>query len=167
MGNKVKAIRKFGSAAPKGKFAGRAYATPNLTYRDKMQAAGLTSSFESLEEVRAAKTVENLPERRASRDDYQAHYSRDRGYTGPQRADKGQPGGSCNVTACQRPDSAFFYNHSTQKHYCVSCARKINDANSRDQYVIDLGHPLLTLDPQFADKDDREMRRAARATASQ
>lgn len=104
---------------------------------------GLTQSFRSVEDLRTAKAVS---------DGYSEHYTRDRGYTGPERKDKGEAGGSCNVTACQRPNSAFYYNHSTQRHYCVSCARKINDANRRDSYVINLGHDLLTLDPQFAEK---------------
>jgi len=40
--------------------------------------------------------------------------------------DKGQRGGSCNRTACQMPNSAWWFNTSTQAYYCERCARKIN-----------------------------------------
>lgn len=66
---------------------------------------------------------------------------------------KGVKGERCNRSACQA-EGAYWYNHSTQKHYCGTCADIINGANSRDSYVIDLGHPLLTLEPEFADKRD-------------
>jgi hypothetical protein len=46
--------------------------------------------------------------------------------------DKGMMAGSCNRTACQAPQSAFYYNKSTQKFYCASCAKLINDANRAD-----------------------------------
>lgn len=39
---------------------------------------------------------------------------------------KGKKGSSCNLTACQRPHSAVFYNKSTQKYYCYDCSRQIN-----------------------------------------
>jgi len=31
------------------------------------------------------------------------------------RKDKGVKGGSCNVTACQEPESAFYFNKSTRE----------------------------------------------------
>jgi hypothetical protein len=31
--------------------------------------------------------------------------------------------GKCNITSCQKPNSATWYNHSTQKYYCASCAK--------------------------------------------
>lgn len=40
--------------------------------------------------------------------------------------DKGIKGGSCNVTACQKPDSAVYFNKSTKAYYCRDCAREIN-----------------------------------------
>lgn len=58
----------------------------------------------------------------------------------PKREPKGIPGGRCNVTACQREDSAIFLNLGQigGKHpdtggcyYCVDCARKIHEANER------------------------------------
>lgn len=45
---------------------------------------------------------------------------------------KGKFRGSCNVSTCQSPNSAFFYNKSTKAHYCVYCARAINKANRND-----------------------------------
>lgn len=59
-------------------------------------------------------------------------------------ADKGALGGSCNRTACLRPNSAYWYNHSTRKHYCRSCARELNKANRTDAMEL-FGHELCTL----------------------
>ncbi len=67
-------------------------------------------------------------------------------HEGPNRADKGQKGGACNVTACQLPGSAVYFNHSTRAYYCQTCARAINDANAHDSFTIGLGHDLCTLD---------------------
>lgn len=70
-------------------------------------------------------------------------------HEGPNRADKGQLGGSCNVTACQLPASAFYFNHSTQAHYCRVCAKAINASNAADAQRL-YGHELCTLveDPE-------------------
>lgn len=54
----------------------------------------------------------------------------------------GTKGGLCNRTACRAPD-AFWFNHSTRKHYCENCAHDINGANrneAREMY----GHELCT-----------------------
>ena len=60
-------------------------------------------------------------------------------------SDKGKYLGSCNITACQRPNSAIWYNHSTQKYYCEPCALMLNRANQHDEYVVKtLGHDLCT-----------------------
>jgi len=59
-------------------------------------------------------------------------------------ADKGALGGSCNRTACLRPNSAYWYNHSTRKHYCRSCARELNKVNRTDALEL-FGHDLCTL----------------------
>ena len=39
--------------------------------------------------------------------------------------DKGNQNGSCNVTACQKPNSAEFYNNVMHKWYCYDCACEI------------------------------------------
>lgn len=67
-------------------------------------------------------------------------------HEGPNRADKGVHGGACNVTACQLPDSALWYNHSTQAYYCRACALAINEANppGADSFMRGLGHELCT-----------------------
>ena len=57
--------------------------------------------------------------------------------------DKGIYSGSCNRTACQKPNSATFYNHSTEKYYCKSCAMLINDANRISSEEL-FGHELCT-----------------------
>lgn len=56
---------------------------------------------------------------------------------------KGEYKGSCNRTACQTPDSAYYYNHSTEKYYCDTCADLINRVNHRDSMEL-YGHELCT-----------------------
>jgi hypothetical protein len=53
---------------------------------------------------------------------------------------KGAYNGLCNRTACQAP-GAVYYNHSTEKYYCVVCADLINHAN-RYQSLRMYGHEL-------------------------
>lgn len=60
----------------------------------------------------------------------------------PKKADKGELYGSCNVTACQHPNLATWYNKSTEKYYCSHCARRINDANK--DYARENGEHLCT-----------------------
>lgn len=66
---------------------------------------------------------------------------------------KGVKGQLCNRSACQSP-GAYWFNHSTRAYYCGTCADLINRDSQRfqDDYLKSLGHPLLTLDPDFADK---------------
>jgi hypothetical protein len=75
-------------------------------------------------------------------------------HSGPNRADKGHHGGSCNVTACQLPASAFWFNHSTRAYYCETCARAINAANppNADDFVRNLGHELCTHEPTLGQR---------------
>lgn len=42
---------------------------------------------------------------------------------------KGAKGEECNVTACQRPDSAFYWNRVMDAHYCKECALDIQRCN--------------------------------------
>ena len=58
---------------------------------------------------------------------------------------KGELNGKCNITSCQKPKSATWYNHSTRKHYCPSCARRLNndELNKRDAMRM-FGHDLCT-----------------------
>lgn len=59
--------------------------------------------------------------------------------------DKGEFNGSCNITACQKPNSATWFNHSTQKYYCKECAHRLNtdECNKRDAQRL-FGHELCT-----------------------
>ncbi|MFO0090041.1 MAG: hypothetical protein ACK518_04495 [bacterium] len=59
--------------------------------------------------------------------------------------DKGVLNGKCNITSCQKPNSATWYNHSTQKYYCESCANRLNndEFNKRDAMRL-FGHDLCT-----------------------
>lgn len=45
-------------------------------------------------------------------------------YDGPDKADKGREGGSCNRTRCQAP-GAIWYNHGSLAWYCEGCRRDI------------------------------------------
>lgn len=55
---------------------------------------------------------------------------------------KGDHNELCNRTACSnRP--ATYYNHSTQKYYCISCAARINEYNATDALRL-FGHDLCT-----------------------
>ena len=58
---------------------------------------------------------------------------------------KGALRGACNVTACQDPGSAVYFNRGTNAYYCPACAHRINQTN-RDLP----GGPLCTLDPQIS-----------------
>lgn len=60
---------------------------------------------------------------------------------------KGVFNGNCNREACQSP-GATFYNFSTERYYCQSCARLINDAN-RTQAMELYGHDLCLTKEQI------------------
>jgi len=58
---------------------------------------------------------------------------------------KGELNKECNITSCQKPNSATWYNHSTRKYYCKSCAMRLNNdpfnkADAERMY----GHDLCT-----------------------
>jgi hypothetical protein len=162
----------------------------NVAKRAKAQPAkrirGLTSSFESVEDLRAAYAAATHPAPRLSlggdrsaeaarriagamasvQSGYQDDGSYVCGRTGvhmskayqdnlqtnkPVLEGKGEKGQRCNRTACQAP-GAYWYNHSTRAYYCGTCAELINAECAQDSYTQGLGHSLLTLDPEFADK---------------
>lgn len=65
----------------------------------------------------------------------------------PLAPDKGKYGGSCNRTACQEPNSAFCVhrlNHGD--HYCIRCARLINEANMSYD-----GKPIVTIPENYSE----------------
>ena len=55
---------------------------------------------------------------------------------------KGEFEGLCNRTACQKP-GAIYYNHSTKKYYCPTCADMLNKYNKADAMRL-YGHDLCT-----------------------
>ncbi len=68
-------------------------------------------------------------------------------YDGPDKADKGKEGGSCNRRRCQA-SPALWYNHGSFKWYCGHCRRDIefDSFNLRDwesNYRPKLGHPMF------------------------
>lgn len=56
------------------------------------------------------------------------------------KSTKGEIGGICNRTACQK-QGADWFNHSTVKFYCEECALLINEANQAEAHRI-FGHEL-------------------------
>lgn len=58
------------------------------------------------------------------------------------KPDKGLKNGSCNRTACQRPN-AIYFNKSTRAYYCEDCAREINWLGGRADTQRLYGTPLL------------------------
>lgn len=58
---------------------------------------------------------------------------------------KGEYKGSCNITACQKLNSATWFNHFNQKYYCPDCAHRLNtdEFNKRDAQRL-LGHEMCT-----------------------
>ncbi len=58
---------------------------------------------------------------------------------------KGQYGGSCNITACQKENSAFWFNHFNQQHYCEECAYRLNNDEFNKRSALNkLGHDMCT-----------------------
>ncbi len=60
---------------------------------------------------------------------------------------KGKEGENCNVTACQAPESAFYFNTAMNAWYCHSCAYEINRFAKMD------GQDLF---PKFEEHRDAE-----------
>jgi len=71
---------------------------------------------------------------------------------------KGELNGLCNVSACKSANWVEYYNHSTRKHYCKSCANKINVANHVDAMRL-YGHELCTkVEIKVVDNEHKEKR---------
>jgi hypothetical protein len=74
-------------------------------------------------------------------------------YNGPNKADKGKSGGSCNRTLCQAAP-ADYYNHGSLSWYCVNCAHDIGQDHvnlrgwMRDWYPK-CGHPMFETQEQM------------------
>ena len=64
----------------------------------------------------------------------------------------GEYNGECNRAACSN-DGARWYNHSTKKHYCDSCASIINRFNPEAHDIY--GHALCTESPAPLETDSR------------
>lgn len=57
--------------------------------------------------------------------------------------EKGEYNSNCARTACTNGVATYF-NHSTLKYYCKSCAMKLNFVNKNDAIEM-FGHDLCTL----------------------
>jgi len=63
---------------------------------------------------------------------------------------KGQYKGSCNITACQKENSAFWYNHFNQMYYCEDCANRLNNDEFNKRSAFEkLGHNMCTNDNEI------------------
>ena len=51
---------------------------------------------------------------------------------------KGEYGQECNITACQKPNSATWFNHLNQKYYCPACANRLNNDEFNKRSVREL-----------------------------
>lgn len=59
--------------------------------------------------------------------------------------EKGDYQGQCNVTRCESSEPATWFNHSTRKYYCRSCAHRLNSDPFNKKYAEKrYGHDLLT-----------------------
>ena len=56
---------------------------------------------------------------------------------------KGEKNGLCNITACQGEDDVTWFNYSTQKYYCVDCARRLNEDPHNKAWALDNNKPPL------------------------
>lgn len=68
-------------------------------------------------------------------------------YNGPDKADKGKEGGSCNRGRCQCAP-AHWWIHGSYSWYCDDCKRDIGDdpmnrADWKRMYEPRLGHPMF------------------------
>ena len=68
-------------------------------------------------------------------------------YDGPDKADKGLEGGSCNRRLCQAPD-AIWWNHGSHAWYCEGCRNEIefDHVNLRGwqrDHQPKCGHPMF------------------------
>lgn len=74
-------------------------------------------------------------------------------YDGPNKADKGQSGGSCNRTRCQA-SPANYWNHGSYSWYCLDCAVDIGQDHvnlrgwMRDHYPS-CGHAMFETQAQM------------------
>ena len=70
---------------------------------------------------------------------------------------KGELNGKCNITRCQSEENVTWYNHSTRKYYCESCAKRLNndEFNKRDAMRL-FGHDLCTQVVEFKARPEIE-----------
>lgn len=146
MSNSIKIGKKKAPKFRSGNFSGL---TQSFESRDDLRAAMYGSRHQPIiagsgNSDRAAGLIKDAMGR--VRDKHGTHQ-------GENQPDKGHKGGSCNRTACQAPNAVWF-NHSTRAYYCTPCARMLNREAERfrstDTYLQGLGHELCTLDESAA-----------------
>lgn len=60
---------------------------------------------------------------------------------------KGQRGGDCNRTQCQRP-GAWWYNKTMRSYYCGDCAGAINESCLYKDHIVSFGSMIYVNPPQ-------------------
>lgn len=71
----------------------------------------------------------------------------------------GKRGGICYRTACQKPDSAVFFNHSTHKWYCKDCAHWLNtDVFNKRDALEHYGEELCIPEDRYDAMSDEDKR---------
>jgi hypothetical protein len=78
-------------------------------------------------------------------------------YDGPNKADKGKEGGSCNRTRCQ-DSPANYWNHGSYSWYCADCALEIgqDQVNLRSwmtEWYPKVGHPMFETLEQMRERE--------------
>jgi hypothetical protein len=59
---------------------------------------------------------------------------------------KGELNGKCNITSCQKPNSATWYNHSTQSITVLHVQKRLNNDIFNKPAALDMfGHDLCTV----------------------
>ena len=75
-------------------------------------------------------------------------------YSGPDKPDKGQEGGSCNRRTCQ-DSPAIWYNHGSYAWYCTCCKNDLDDAWARTHWkkdFPDVDHPQFETREMMEDR---------------
>lgn len=79
-------------------------------------------------------------------------------YDGPDKADKGKEGGSCNRRRCQC-SPASYYNHGMYEWYCKDCAVQIGHDPVNYAHWMRYFYPRLK-HPQFETREQMDARQS-------
>lgn len=77
---------------------------------------------------------------------------------------KGQRGGDCNRTQCQRPN-AWWYNKTMQAYYCGDCAGAINESCTHKDHIVSFGSKVYVMPPSIKIEEAEGAHRVVITTA--